>query len=264
MQKLILPLNNCQVLCGYKNEAYRKAWGRPHYGQDHWSSKDKTVWAMGSGEVMAAGFDNVYGGTAVVLYKSVYLRAGGVIDLVARCYHMSAVYVKAGQAVTTATKIGLMGNTGQYTSGEHLHVEFDTDTKWPCYTIELKNNSNIMKKGSGPDTTIDPAGVLYVKASAPDNQSVSPNESYLERGFITAEDYSLPVLEETPEVDFEVKYNELLALYEQEKTRAEQATQQLATTQTQYKACYEELAAQKQKRKELLSEILALVEKYSV
>lgn len=264
MQKLILPLNNCQVLCGYKNEAYRKAWGRPHYGQDHWSSKDKTVWAMGSGEVMAAGFDNVYGGTAVVLYKSVYLRTGGVIDLVARCYHMSAVYVKAGQAVTTATKIGLMGNTGQYTSGEHLHVEFDTDTKWPCYTIELKNNSNIMKKGSGPDTTIDPAGVLYVKASAPDNQSVSPNESYLERGFITAEDYSLPVLEETPEVDFEVKYNELLALYEQEKTRAEQATQQLATTQTQYKACYEELAAQKQKRKELLSEILALVEKYSV
>jgi hypothetical protein len=264
MQKLILPLNDCQVLCGYKNEAYRKAWGRPHYGQDHWSSKDKTVWAMGSGEVMAAGFDNVYGGTAVVLYKSVYLRTGGVIDLVARCYHMSAVYVKAGQAVTTATKIGLMGNTGQYTSGEHLHVEFDTDTKWPCYTIELKNNSNIMKKGSGPDTTIDPAGVLYVKASAPDNQSVSPNESYLERGFITAEDYSLPVLEETPEVDFEVKYNELLALYEQEKTRAEQATQQLATTQTQYKACYEELAAQKQKRKELLSEILALVEKYSV
>lgn len=248
MQKLILPLNDCQVLCGYKNEAYRKAWGRPHYGQDHWSSKDKTVWAMGSGEVIAAGFDNVYGGTAVVLYKSVYLRTGGVIDLVARCYHMSAVYVKAGQAVTTATKIGLMGNTGQYTSGEHLHVEFDTDTKWPCYTIELKNNSNIMKKGSGLDTTIDPAGVLYVKASTPDNQSVSPNESYLERGFISEQDYSLPTLETPPQPDFEVKYNELLALYE--KTKAD------------YQACYEELAAEKQKRKELLSEILALVEKY--
>jgi murein DD-endopeptidase MepM/ murein hydrolase activator NlpD len=248
MQKLILPLNNCQVLCGYKNEAYRKAWGRPHYGQDHWSSKDKTVWAMGSGEVMAAGFDNVYGGTAVVLYKSVYLRTGGAIDLVARCYHMSAVYVKAGQAVTTATKIGLMGNTGQYTSGEHLHVEFDTDTKWPCYTIELKNNSNIMKKGSGPDTTIDPAGVLYVKASAPDNQSVSPNESYLERGFITERDWAFPVLEEAAQPDFEAKYNELLALYE--KTKAD------------YQACYEDLAAEKQKRKELLSEILALVEKY--
>lgn len=248
MQKLILPLNNCQVLCGYKNEAYRKAWGRPHYGQDHWSSKDKIVWAMGSGEVMAAGFDNVYGGTAVVLYKSVYLRTGGAIDLVARCYHMSAVYVKAGQAVTTATKIGLMGNTGQYTSGEHLHVEFDTDTKWPCYTIEPKNNSNIMKKGSGPDTTIDPAGVLYVKASAPDNQSVSPNESYLERGFITERDWAFPVLEEAAQPDFEAKYNELLALYE--KTKAD------------YQACYEDLAAEKQKRKELLSEILALVEKY--
>ena len=249
MQKLILPLNNCQVLCGYKNEAYRKAWGRPHYGQDHWSSKDKTVWAMGSGEVMAAGFDNVYGGTAVVLYKSVYLRTGGAIDLVARCYHMSAVYVKAGQAVTTATKIGLMGNTGQYTSGEHLHVEFDTDTKWPCYTIELKNNSNIMKKGSGPDTTIDPAGVLYVKASAPDNQSVSPNESYLERGFITERDWAFPVLEEAAQPDFEAKYNELLALYE--KTKAD------------YQACYERLGQLEQTHSQLLQDISALVEKYT-
>lgn len=248
MQKLILPLNDCQVLCGYKNEAYRKAWGRPHYGQDHWSSKDKTVWAMGSGEVMAAGFDNVYGGTAVVLYKSVYLRTGGVIDLVARCYHMSGVYVKAGQAVTTATKIGLMGNTGQYTSGEHLHVEFDTDTKWPCYTIELENNSNIMKKGSGPDTTIDPAGVLYVKASAPDNQSVSPNESYLERGFITAEDYTFPVLETPAQPDFEAKYNELLALYE--KTKAD------------YQVCYERLGQLEQTHSQLLQDISALVEKY--
>lgn len=246
MQKLILPLNNCQVLCGYKNEAYRKAWGRPHYGQDHWSSKDKTVWAMGSGEVMAAGFDNVYGGTAVVLYKSVYLRTGGAIDLVARCYHMSAVYVKAGQAVTTATKIGLMGNTGQYTSGEHLHVEFDTDTAHPMFVPGLSGSTSMFNRGI--DTTIDPAGVLYVKASAPDNQSVSPNESYLSRGFISEQDYAFPTLEESTQPDFEAKYNELLALYE--KTKAD------------YQACYEDLAAEKQKRKELLSEILALVEKY--
>lgn len=263
-QKLILPLNQTQVLCGYKNEAYRKAWGRPHYGQDHWTGEDKTVWAMGNGEVIAAGFDNVYGNTAVVLYKSVYLRTGGVADLVARCYHMSAVYVKAGQQVTTATKIGLMGNTGQYTSGEHLHIEFDTDTKWPCYTIELKNDSNIMKRGTGKDTTIDPAGVLYVKPTAPDNQTIGPNQSYLSRGFLSEKDYTLPSLEQTPETNFEAKYNEVLALYEREKADSERAAQQLTATQAQYKACYEQLTVERQKHQELLASIAALVGKYSV
>ncbi len=250
MQKLILPLNNCQVLCGYKNAAYQKAWGRPHYGVDYWSSADKTVWAMGDGEVIAAGFDNVYGNTAVVLYKSVYLRTGGVADLVARCYHMQKLYCQKGQKVTTATKIGLMGNTGQYTSGEHLHIEFDADTKWPCYTIELKNDSNIMKRGTGKDTTIDPSGVLYVKPSAPDNQTITPNQSYLQRGFLSEKDYSFPVLETPPEVDFEAKYNQVLALYEKAKA--------------DYQACYQDLAAEKQKRNELVGNILALLEKYKL
>lgn len=249
MQKLILPLNDCQVLCGYKNAAYQKAWGRPHYGQDHWTDADKTVWAMGQGEVVAAGFDNVYGNTAVVLYKSVYLRTGGVADLVARCYHMQKLYCKAGEKVTTASKIGLMGNTGQYTSGEHLHVEFDLDVKWPCYTIELKNDSNIMKRGTGADTTIDPAGVLYVKQTSPDNQSITPNQSYLSRGFLSEKDYTLPSLEQTPETNFEAKYNEVLTLYQQEKANKEQA--------------YQQLAAEQQKRQELIAGIADLVEKYT-
>lgn len=241
MQKLILPLNDCQALCGYKNAVYQNAWGRPHYGMDLWTDADKTVWAMGKGEVIAAGFDNVYGGTVVVLYKGVRLHTGEEIDLVARCYHMEKVYVKKGQEVSTATKLGVMGNTGQYTSGEHLHVEFDTDTKWPCYTIELKNNSNIMKRGTGADTTIDPAYVLYVKESEPDNQRIMANDSYLNRGFVVGKDYALPVFDEEKDSG-EVKYNKLL---------------------DDYRTCYEQLAAEKQKRAALLKEISALVERYT-
>lgn len=261
MQKLILPLNNCQVLCGYKNEAYRKAWGFAHYGMDLYDPS-LVHWAMGDGEVLAAGTDSIFGNCVVILYKDVYIHATGETrDLIARCYHMADLpLVKAGDKITTKTRLGTIGTTGKYSSGVHLHVEFDTDTKHPMFVPGLSGNTSMFNRGI--DTTIDPAGVLYVKASAPDNQSVSPNESYLERGFITERDWAFPVLEEAAQPDFEAKYNELLALYEQEKTRAEQATQQLATTQTQYKACYEELAAQKQKRKELLSEILALVEKY--
>lgn len=209
---------------------------------DLWTDTDKTVWAMGSGEVIVAGFDNVYGGTAVVMYKDVYLRAlKESRDVIARCYHMEKVYVKKGQKITTASKLGVMGNTGQYTSGEHLHVELDTDTKWPCYTIELKNNSNIMKRGTGADTTIDPAKVLYVKESEPDNQRIMANDSYLNRGFVVGKDYALPVFDEEKD-RWELKYNELL---------------------DDYRTCYEQLAAEKQKRAAMLKEISTLVEKYT-
>lgn len=246
-QKLILPLNNCQVLCGYKNEAYRKAWGFAHYGMDLYDPS-LVHWAMGDGEVIAAGNDSIFGNCVVVLYKDVYIHATGQTkDLIARCYHMADVpLVKKGDKVTTKTRLGTIGTTGKYSSGVHLHVEFDTDTKHPMFVPGLNGSTSMFNRGI--DTTIDPAGVLYVKASASDNQSVSPNESYLKRGFLSEQDYSLPTLETPPQPDFEAKYNELLTLYE--KTKAD------------YQACYEDLAAEKQKRKELLSEILALVEKY--
>ena len=215
-QKLILPLNNTQVLCGYKNSAYLKAWGRPHYGQDHWSDKDNTVWAMGNGKVIAAGFDNVYGGTVVMSYNNVELHNGETIDLIARFYHLKTIYVKAGQNITTATKVGIMGNTGQYTSGTHLHVELDTDTKWPTYTIELKSNSNIMKKGTGADTTIDPANVLYIKTTAPDNQTVKANDDYKSRGFVESKDFEFPEIEDYKSLYTSIK-NEVKNVVEEYK-----------------------------------------------
>ena len=74
-------------------------------------------------------------------------------------------------------------------------------------------------------------------------------------------DDALPVFDEE-KGSWEVKYNELLALYEQEKTRTEQATQQLAATQAQYKACYEQLGQLARTHSQLLQDIAALVEKY--
>ena len=248
MQKLILPLNNCQVLCGYKNEAYQKAWGFTHYGMDLYDPS-LIHWAMGDGEVLAAGTDSIFGNCAVVLYKDVYIHSTGETrDLIARCYHMADVpLVKKGDKITTKTRIGTIGTTGKYSSGVHLHVEFDTDTKNPLMVPGLSGNTSMFQKGV--DTTINPAGVLYVKPSAPDNQTASPNESYLERGFITAEDYAFPVLEEAAQPDFEAKYNELLALYEKAKA--------------DYQACYEDYAALQQTYNQLVSDIQALVEQYT-
>lgn len=247
-QKLILPLNNCQVLCGYKNEAYRKAWGFAHYGMDLYDPS-LVHWAMGDGEVIAAGNDSIFGNCVVVLYKDVYIHATGQTkDLIARCYHMADVpLVKKGDKVTTKTRLGTIGTTGKYSSGVHLHVEFDTDTKHPMFVPGLNGSTSMFNRGI--DTTIDPAGVLYVKASASDNQSVSPNESYLKRGFLSEQDYSLPTLETPPQPDFEAKYNELLTLYE--KTKAD------------YQVCYERLGQLEQTHSQLLQDISALVEKYT-
>ncbi len=227
MQKLILPMNQTQVLVGYKNAVYQTEWSRPHYGVDYANTtNDKTVWAMGEGEVIAAGMDNVYGGTAVVLYKDVYIhRTGEIRDLIARCYHMQELYCKKGQKITTASKIGLMGNTGQYTSGPHLHVELDLDTKWPTYTIELKNDSNIMKHGTGVDTTIDPSGVLYVKASAPDNQTLVPNKIYENGNWFAREDWVLPLYDQPK--DYEQLYNQTLLQLEEQQQKYTQLVQKL-------------------------------------
>lgn len=247
-QKLILPLNNCQVLCGYKNAAYKQAWGFAHYGMDLYDPS-LVLWAMGDGEVIAAGNDSIFGNCVVVLYKDVYIHATGQTrNLVARCYHLAdAPLVKAGDKISTKTRLGTIGTTGKYSSGVHLHVEFDTDTQNPMMVPGLSGNTSMFKRGI--DTTINPAHVLYVKPTAPDNQSITPNQSYLSRGFLSEKDYTLPSLEQTPETNFEAKYNEVLTLYEQEKASKEQA--------------YQQLAAEQQKRQELIAGIADLVEKYT-
>ena len=53
-----------------------------------------------------------------------------------------------------------MGNTGKYTSGPHLHITLDTDTKYPCYEPGIARSGEIIKRGT--DTTVNPADVLYI------------------------------------------------------------------------------------------------------
>lgn len=172
-QYLILPLNKAQLTAGYKNTAYRAKFGFVHYGMDlsNNPTDDRTLWAMGEGTVKAAGYDNVYGNVVVVVYPDVYIPSTKKTqDLTVRLYHMASIVVKVGQKVTTATKLGVMGNTGKYTTGAHVHVEIDTDTNMPTYAPGLAGNSNIIKKGV--DTTLSPSKVLYIKPTAPDKQTL--------------------------------------------------------------------------------------------
>ena len=170
-QKLILGINQSRVTAGYKNANYRKEFGYTHYGVDYTdkNKKDKTIWASGIGEVVETGWSPACGNVVVVVYKDCLLVDGTVRDLVIRYYHLASITCKKGQKTTKDTRLGSYGSTGQST-GDHLHLEIDVDVSYPCHTPQISRDSGVLKKGV--DSTINPTKCLYVKKTAPDNQSV--------------------------------------------------------------------------------------------
>ena len=172
-QKLILSINNTLVTAGFKNAGYRSQFGFTHYGADYCSSSGSTtVYANGNGTVVERGNDSVLGNVVVVKYLDVKLPNGNTIaGVVIRYYHLASIAVSKGQSVTKDTVLGQYGNTGQFSTGAHLHLEIDTDLNYPTYSPTLGSNSNIIKAGT--DTVLNPVNVLFKKTTSPDNQTAS-------------------------------------------------------------------------------------------
>ena len=82
-----------------------------HNGIDMAAPTGTPIYAALGGTVIATGWDNVYGKYVTVAHHSGYKTLYG---------HMSKITVKKGTHVTTATKLGEVGSTGQST-GPHLH-----------------------------------------------------------------------------------------------------------------------------------------------
>lgn len=171
-QRLILPINSMRLTAGYKNANYRKQFGYNHYGIDMTdkAKSDKTVWGSGIGEVTHCGWHPSGGNVVVVVYRDCELTNGQVRDLAVRYYHLEKINVKVGQKITKDSRLGLYGNTGA-SSGAHLHIEIDTDVKYPNYTPQTSKSNDVLKAGS--DSTINPVTALWVKKTSPDNQSVT-------------------------------------------------------------------------------------------
>ena len=130
-QKLILPLNQCNVNAGYKMAAYTKAWGFTHYGVDLGNpDRQRTIYSPGDGTVIACGMDGAtaaqrMGKAIVLVFPDVERNGGNTTSLACRMFHLDSIAVKAGQTVKRGDVLGVYGNTGANTSGPHLHVEFD-------------------------------------------------------------------------------------------------------------------------------------------
>ncbi|MDO4541306.1 MAG: M23 family metallopeptidase [Bacillota bacterium] len=95
---------------GKKGKAWKCGW---HTGVDYVGISDKNVYAICAGTVTFAGTKASYG-------KCVYVKhIDGYLSVYA---HLSSISVSAGQSVTTGTRLGREGQTGN-ASGSHLHLE---------------------------------------------------------------------------------------------------------------------------------------------
>lgn len=195
-QKLILPINDCQISAGYRSGKYLKEWGFNHYGTDLIErSKQRTLHACGNGTVAACGMDGEtaglrLGNCIVIVYSDVQLPDGRVLPLSSRMCHLDRIDCKAGDRVDADTVLGVYGSTGQYSSGAHLHLEFDTDVQYPAYAYGISRSGNVLKKGS-VDSTLDPCKVLWLGAG----QSLNVPAQWIADGWVDAASATLPTAE---------------------------------------------------------------------
>ncbi len=163
MNNLIMPMDNCYLTADYKHPRYLAYYKYNHWGWDL-GNNDKTapILASASGEVVVTGHDNTGGNVIIVRYDGVTDRDGKTYDVIARYLHLSSIMCKVGDKIKRGQVIGRMGNTGKVSSGPHLHIEFDTDTRpqYHTWTPTVKG-SNILKAGKSA-TVVDPKQLLTI------------------------------------------------------------------------------------------------------
>jgi len=162
-QKLIQPINNITVSASYLSAAYEKKFGFKHYGFDCYGAST-TVWSQGYGVVLSTGFDTCYGNYAVVMYFDVE----GIGNVIANYFHFSSIGVSTGQFIDKDVRLGVMGKTGTYATGIHLHTEMRKyELGQPKMLSPFATNSFKKNLDAG---WLDPLSITNCKTSSPDNQ----------------------------------------------------------------------------------------------
>ena len=163
-QKLSLPFQQPVLSAAYKHPLYRA-----HYGWEMGCDEPGyVVLSPGTGLVVAAGMDGSrphgagagLGNCIVLILSDVWFPDGAVRDVACRMFHMASVSVKAGQTVWCGDKLGEYGDTGAGNWGRHLHIEFDTDTRYPAHAVGVASGGRIIKRGT-LDSTVDPARLFH-------------------------------------------------------------------------------------------------------
>ena len=204
-QRLLLPFKRGMIICGYKTAIYRSpkpvGHGYEHYGIDVSSIQgvnqaDHFVRASGDGEVVHCVYDRVSGGAQslgwalAIRYNGCISRDGSVRDLIVRYMHSPTCYVQKGQTVRAGDKLLDEGMVG--TSGYHVHVEMDTDTRqgYANWTPQVSAGHGgwVGPSKGAVDSTVNPSLWLWQSDAA----QLEPYYAGWNRAWINAVDTSIP------------------------------------------------------------------------
>ncbi len=133
-----------------------------HHGIDIKTNKDNVLATENNGVVIGVDHRTTTGGGKTVTVE--YAREDGTKTRV-QYMHLSEISVKKGDAVNAGQKLGVSGNTGTRTTGEHLHlgvinVSADNKLQWvnpAAYLAEIsqKGNLNIEAQYNGKNILAD-------------------------------------------------------------------------------------------------------------
>jgi murein DD-endopeptidase MepM/ murein hydrolase activator NlpD len=172
-QKLIQAVNSMTVSASYLNTAYETKFGFKHYGFDCYGTST-TIWSQGYGVVLATGTDSCYGNYVVVLY----LDVEDVGNVIANYFHMDSIAVKTGLFLSKDTRLGVMGKTGTYATGVHLHTEMRKYALGQKAQLSPFGTNSFAQDASAG--WFDPLSIIYCKTSAPDSQKyTTTNDAYI-------------------------------------------------------------------------------------
>ncbi|HLV41771.1 MAG TPA: M23 family metallopeptidase [Brumimicrobium sp.] len=89
-----------------------------HPGVDVVTKKDATIKACLNGVVLHSSYDDQDGHTIIISHEN---------EIISVYKHAKTVYVKVGDQVSTGKAIGVVGSTGERSTGPHLHFELWSD-----------------------------------------------------------------------------------------------------------------------------------------
>lgn len=87
---------------------------KKHYGADIASSGENIISAILTGTVISSDYTVETGYTIIIQHKS---------DLISVYKHAKSTFVKAGDLIETGQAIAIYGDSGEISTGPHLHIE---------------------------------------------------------------------------------------------------------------------------------------------
>jgi len=175
---------------GSRKDPMDKSKTQIHHGIDIKTNGDAVLATESNGKVVSVNQNsNSSSGKSITIE---YERADGS-KMRAQYMHLSQINVKVGDMVNAGQKIGVSGNTGTRTTGEHLHfgvINIDKDGKqqWvnpAAYLAEInaKGNLNIEAQHNGKNllAQYQPNGQAGQTPQSPQQEKEQTPQSWMER-----------------------------------------------------------------------------------